>query len=140
MPVTDDEKLRELLDARRIAVVGCSATPGKAAHEVPAYTIRAGYEVVPVNPYADEVLGRDAADSLADVAATVDLVNVFRPRDEVPGIVDQTAARRETRGDVRALWLQRGISHDHAATRAEATGLRVVQDRCLKVEHGRLVA
>ncbi|ESS07106.1 MAG: putative CoA-binding protein [uncultured archaeon A07HB70] len=140
MPVTADEELRELLDARHIAVVGCSSTPGKAAHEVPAYLARAGYDVLPVNPYADEVLGREAADSLADVEETVDLVDVFRPRDEVPGIVDEAVARREARGDVRALWLQLGISHDEAAERAEAAGLRVVQDRCLKIEHGRLVA
>jgi len=140
MPVTDDEGLRELLDVRHVAVVGCSGTPGKAAHEIPAYMARAGYEIYPVNPYADEVLGREAADSLADVEETVDLVDVFRPSDEVPGIVDETVARREERGDVRALWLQLGISHDEAAGRAEAAGLRVVQDRCLKVEHGRLVA
>ena len=62
MPVTDDEGLRELLDMRRIAVVGCSDTPGKAAHEIPAYMMRAGYNIYPVNPYADEVLGNEAAD------------------------------------------------------------------------------
>ena len=140
MPVTTDEELRELLDLRRIAVVGCSATPGKAAHEIPAYMQRAGYEITPVNPYADEVLGRRAADSLADVAETVDLVDVFRPSEEVAGVVDEAIARARARGDLRAVWLQLGIADDEAAARAEAAGLRVVQDRCLKVEHGRLVA
>jgi hypothetical protein len=139
MPVTDDDGLRDLLDLRRVAVVGCSTTPGKAAHEVPAYLGRAGYEVYPVNPYADEVLGREAADSLGDVAATVDLVDVFRPSDEVAGIVDEAVARRAARGDVCALWLQLGIRDDEAAARAEEAGLRVVQDRCMKVEHERLV-
>ena len=140
MPVTDDEGLRELLDMRRIAVVGCSSTPGKAAHEIPAYMGRAGYEIYPVNPYADEVLGREAADSLADVAETVDLVDVFRPSDEVPGIVDEVLARHEDRGDMAAVWLQLGITHDEAGERVEAAGLRFVQDRCLKIEHSRLVA
>ena len=139
MPVTDDRGLRDLLDLRRIAVVGCSSTPGKPAHEVPAYLQRVGYEIHPVNPFADEVLGRTAVDSLADVEATVDLVDVFRPSDEVAGVVDEVVARHETRGDARALWLQLGIRDDEAAARAEGAGLRVVQDRCLRVEHERLV-
>jgi predicted CoA-binding protein len=140
VPVTTDEGLRDLLDMRRVAVVGASTTPGKAAHEIPAYLQRAGYEIHPVNPHADEVLDRPAVGSLADVEATVDLVNVFRPSDEVAGIVDQAVARATDRGDVRAVWLQLGIRDDEAAARAEAAGLRVVQDRCMKVEHGRLVA
>jgi len=135
VPVTDDRELRDLLDLRRIAVVGCSSTPGKPAHEVPAYLQRAGYEIHPVNPFADEVLGRAAVGSLADVEATVDLVDVFRPSDEVSGVVDEAVARR----DARALWLQLGIRDDEAAARAEDAGLRVVQDRCLRVEHERLV-
>jgi hypothetical protein len=140
MPVTEDEKIRDLLDLRRIAVVGCSATPGKAAHEIPAYMKRAGYEIYPVNPYADEILGFEAVDSLADVAETVDLVDVFRPSEEAPGIVDEAVARHEDRGDVKAVWLQLGIIHDEAGERAEAAGLQFVQDRCLKIEHSRLVA
>jgi hypothetical protein len=95
--------------------------------------------VIPVNPYADEILGRPAADGLGDVEGTVDLVDVFRPSDEVSGIVDEAIARREARGDVRAVWTQLGIRDDEAAARAEAAGLRVVQDRCMKVEHARLL-
>jgi predicted CoA-binding protein len=130
--------IRTLLDAETIAVVGCSATPGKAAHDVPAYLQRQGYEIVPVNPHRDEVLGREAADSLADVSERVDLVDVFRPSEEVSGIVDAVIERVEGRGDVQGLWLQLGIRDDAAAARARDAGLTVVQDRCLKVEHGRL--
>ncbi|MFC5366605.1 CoA-binding protein [Salinirubrum litoreum] len=139
MPITSDDGLRELLDLQRVAVVGCSATPGKAAHDIPAYLREHGYEVHPVNPYADEIFGVEPADSLAGVDADVGLVNVFRPSDEVPGIVDQVLDRKQSRGDVQAIWLQLGISHDEAAARAEEAGLRVVQDRCMKVEHGRLL-
>jgi hypothetical protein len=139
MSTTTDDVLRELLDLRRVAVVGCSSTPGKAAHDVPDYLRRRGYEVHPVNPYADEIFGVEPADSLAEVEAEVDLVDVFRPSDEVPGIVDEVIERHESRGDVQGLWLQLGISHDEAAARAEEAGLTVVQDRCIKVEHGRLV-
>jgi predicted CoA-binding protein len=130
--------VRTLLDAETIAVVGCSTTPGKAAHDVPAYLQRQGYEIVPVNPHRDEVLGREAADSLADVSERVDLVDVFRPSEEVSSIVDAVIERIERRGDVQGLWLQLGIRDDDAVARARDAGLTVVQDRCLKVEYGRL--
>ncbi len=139
MPVSDDEQLRDLLSMNRIAVVGCSSTPGKAAHEIPAYLQRQGYEIVPVNPFADEILGKQAVDSLDDVDDEIDLVDVFRPSEEVAGIVDDTIDRKETEGDVDAIWLQLGIHDDEAVAEAEDAGLTVVEDRCMKVEHQRLV-
>ncbi len=135
MPVTSDAELREVLGLERVAVVGCSTTPGKDAHDVPKYLLEHGYDVVPVNPSADEVLGREAYDSLADVPGEVEVVNVFRPSEEVSGIVD-AALERE---DVRVIWTQLGIRDDAAAERAEAAGRSVVQDRCMKIEHRRLV-
>jgi predicted CoA-binding protein len=135
MPVESDAELREILALERIAVVGCSSTPGKAAHDVPRYLHEHGYEVIPVNPYAETIFGREASDSLAEVAETVDLVDVFRPSEEVAGVVDQALDRE----DVRAIWTQLGIRDDEAAARAEADGRLVVQDRCLKVEHARLL-
>ena len=138
MPITDDAGLDRLLDAETIAVVGCSTTPGKAAHDVPAYLQRHGYRIVPVNPFADEILGEPAFDELADVEAEVDLVNVFRPSEEVPEILEAVRDRHAARGDAGAAWLQPGIGHDEAAAAAEADGIEIVQDRCMKVEHGRL--
>ncbi len=134
MPVDSDDDLREILDHDTIAVVGCSSTAGKAAHEIPAYLQRQGYDVVPINPYADEILGEMAYDSLADAPDGIDVVDVFRPSEEVPGIVDEALER----DDVAAVWMQLGIEDDEAAERAEDAGLRVVQDRCMKVEHSRL--
>ena len=139
MPVSDDEELRALLSMDRIAVVGCSSTPGKAAHEVPAYLQRQGYEIVPVNPFADEILGEAAVDSLAEVDGEIDLVDVFRPSEEVAGIVDETIDRKAAAGDIEAIWLQLGITDPEATANAEAEGLTVVADRCLKVEHQRLL-
>ena len=127
-----------LLDAETIAVIGCSSTPGKAAHDVPAYLQRQGYRVIPVNPFADEILGEAAYDALGDVEEPVDLVNVFRPSEEIPGILEAVRERHAERGDAGAAWLQLGISDDEAAAAAETDGIEVVQDRCLKVEHGRL--
>ncbi|WP_096393452.1 CoA-binding protein [Halorubrum trapanicum] len=138
MPITDDAGLDRLLDAETIAVVGCSTTPGKAAHDVPAYLQEQGYRIVPVNPFADEVLGEPAYDAVGDVEEEIDLVDVFRPSEEVPGVVDDVRERHAERGDAGAVWLQLGISHDEAAAAAEADGIDVVQDRCLKIEHGRL--
>jgi hypothetical protein len=135
MPIDDADGRRRIFGYDRIAVVGASTSYEKAAHIVPAYLQRHGYDLRPVNPTADEVFGQPAADSLRDVTETVDVVEVFRPSEEVPGIVEQALAR----DDVQAIWLQPGIRHDEAARDAEATGVDVVQDRCMKVEHGLLV-
>ncbi|MFB6171481.1 MAG: CoA-binding protein [Haloarculaceae archaeon] len=132
--MTLDSVLRDALAQDVIAVVGCSGTAGKDAHEVPKYLVRHGYEVIPVNPVRDEVLDRPAYDSLAEVEADVDVVNVFRPSDEVAGIVDQAVDR----DDVSFLWTQLDVRDDEAAARAEDAGIDVVQDRCIKVEHRRL--
>ena len=134
MPVESDDPLREILDYETIAVVGCSTTAGKAAHEIPAYMQRHGYRIVPINPFADEILDETAYDSVTDVPDEIDIVDVFRPSEEVAGIVDEVLER----DDAKVIWTQLGIKDDEAAQRAEAAGIDVVQDRCLKVEHGRL--
>jgi len=133
-----DDRIRELLELDRIAVVGCSSTPGKAAHEIPAYLQREGYEIIPVNPYADEILGEHAVDSLQEIEGEVELVNVFRPSDEVPEIVDDVVDRKTAAGDIEGLWLQLGIQDAEAEARATEASLTVVSDRCMKVEHQRL--
>ncbi|MFC4986581.1 MULTISPECIES: CoA-binding protein [Saliphagus] len=135
MPVDSDERLREVLDVETIAVVGCSSTRGKDAHEIPRYLADRGYDVIPVNPYAEEVLGRQTYDGLADVEEGIDVVCVFRPSEEVSGIVDEALERE----DAGVIWTQLGIRDDEAASRAEDAGRTVVQDRCMKVEHRRLM-
>jgi len=135
MPVDSDDRLLEILEYETIAVVGCSRTPGEAAHSIPHYMADHGYDVIPVNPFAGEILGRDAYDTLADVTEEVDIVDVFRPSEEVAGIVDEVLER----DDVRAVWLQLGIRDDEAGERVEDSGRLFVQNRCLKVEHQRLM-
>ncbi|WP_433628433.1 CoA-binding protein [Halomicrococcus sp. NG-SE-24] len=135
MPVESDDELRQILELDTVAVVGCSTTEGKDAHEIPKYLREHGYDVIPVNPYADEIFGRRAYDSLADVEEGVDVVDVFRPSDEVAGIVDAAVER----DDADVIWTQLGIRDDEAAERAENAGKRVVQDHCMKVEHQRLM-
>jgi len=141
MFITDDDGLRSVLDHETVAVVGCSTTAGKAAHDIPAYLQRHGYRIVPVNPFADEILGETAHDSLADVPDSVEIgvVDVFRPSEEAGGIVDAAIERHEAVGDVDAVWLQLGITDDDAGDRAVEAGLDFVQDRCMKVDHARVV-
>lgn len=134
MSVESDAEIREILGLDRVAVVGCSTTPGEAAHDVPRFLQRTGYEVVPVNANAEAVLGEPAADSLTDLNQPVDIVDVFRPNDEVPGIVEQAL---DLPG-LSAIWLQLGISHRAAAERAEEAEVPIVQDACMSREHQRL--
>ncbi len=135
MPIERDDDLRDILRMETIAVVGCSSTPGKDAHEIPRYLNSQGYEVIPVNPNAEAIFGRDAYESLSDVNEEIDIVDVFRPSDEVAGIVDEALSR----DDVQVIWLQLGIHDDEAVKRAKNAGIRVVQDRCMKPEHRRLM-
>lgn len=134
MPLADDQSIKEVLGLDPVAVVGCSRSPGKPAHDVPKYLIDQGYEIHPINPNADEVLGRPSVDSVADLAKDVSLVNVFRPPEDVPAIVDQVLERP----NVKAIWLQLGITHEDALARAEDEGLVTVQNRCMRIEHQRL--
>ncbi|WP_136686687.1 CoA-binding protein [Halorhabdus amylolytica] len=136
MPITDDDALREVLETTNtIAVVGCSSTAGKDAHEIPKYLLDAGYDVIPINPFADEIFGQETYDSLQAVPDKIDIVDVFRPSEEVPEIVDAALDR----ADDPLVWLQLGITHDDAVEQAEDAGYRVVEDRCMKVEHQRLL-
>jgi predicted CoA-binding protein len=136
MPVENDAELREILGLETVAVVGCSSTSGKDAHEIPKYLLEHGYDVIPINPFTEEIFGRRAYDSLADVEEKIDIVNVFRPSEEVSGIVDAALGR----DDVLVVWTQLGIKDAAAAKRVEEQGRMVVQDRCMKVEHARLIA
>ena len=129
-----DEDLRHLLrSAKTVAVVGCSTQPGKPSHEVPRYLIEQGYRVIPVHPSAREILGERAYASLADIPGPIDIVNVFRPADEAPAVVQAAIAH-----GARAVWLQQGISHPNAAARAREAGLEVVMDQCIMQVHRRL--
>jgi predicted CoA-binding protein len=137
MPIGSDEELRALLaSTRTIAVVGIKADPEEDAHRVPAYLQRAGYRIVPVSPKLERVLDEPAVASLRDVREPVDLVDLFRAPRHVPAHVDEVLAMSPR---PRAVWMQLGIRHDEAARRLEAAGIAVVQDRCIMVDHRRLL-
>lgn len=132
-----DDKIKDLLEqSRTIAVVGVSNKPERDSHRVAAYLQRAGYRVIPVNPVVEEVLGQRCYPDLASIPAEVeiDIVDVFRRSDFVPGIVEEAIDC-----GAGAVWLQLGISHPDAERRAAEAGLEVVSNRCIKIEHGRLI-
>ena len=123
---------RVLLSARTIAIVGLSANELRASNFVGAYLKRHVYTVIPVNPRETEILGETCYPSLLDVPVPVDVVNVFRAPDAVPGI-----ARDAVAIEAKALWCQFGVISEEGARIAEEGGLTVIMDRCLKVEHAR---
>ena len=126
------EILRILQEARTVAVVGLSPNELRASNFVGFYLKRHGYRVVPVNPTAQEVLGEACYPSLADVPFPIDVVDVFRTPEAVPGI-----AAEAVEVGAKALWLQFGVISFEGAEIARRGGLAVVMDRCLKVEHAR---
>ena len=130
-----DPELRALLETRPvIALVGASGLATRPSHEVMAALLESGYDVIPVNPNEREVLGRVCYPSLTELPRRVDLVDVFRRAEATPPI-----AREAVAIGARALWLQLGVVSEEAARIARAAGLTVVMDRCLIVEHRRLV-
>jgi len=126
-------ELEILSRAHSLAVVGLSSSPARAGFYVPAYMQRAGYTIVPVNPQLVEALGSPAYPDLRAIPFTIDCVLIFRRPEYIPEIVDQAI-------DIGAkyIWMQQGIRHDQAASRARAAGLGVLMDACIMVEHRRL--
>ena len=125
---------RVLHSANTIAIVGLSNNELRASYFVGYYLRRHGYHVIPVNPRETEILGRTCYPSLLDVPEPIDVVDVFRAPDALPGI-----AREAVAIDAGALWCQYGVINDEGARIAEDGSLAVIMDRCLKVEHARYV-
>ncbi len=131
----DDAEIRGLLERmRRIAVVGLSPKPHRDSHRVARYLLERGYEVVPVYPREEEILGQRAYRRIQDIEVPVDLVDVFRRSEDLPAMIDDALAARAA-----ALWLQLGCIDEPGALRAQAAGVTVVMDRCLMVDHARLL-
>ena len=134
-PIAPADRIPRILNhCHTIAVVGLSPKPHRASFDVARYMQAAGYRIIPINPNEVEVLGEKAYASLTDAAAqeTFELVNCFRNSADIPPIVDEAIALGV---GIQAVWMQLGITHLDAAAKAEAAGLLVVQDRCLKIDH-----
>ncbi|MEM9221615.1 MAG: CoA-binding protein [Pseudomonadota bacterium] len=134
----DDTLISDVLNGvRTVAIVGASANEVRPSYFVLKYLVAKGFEVYPINPgrAGDTIAGRPCFARLADVAVPLDMVDVFRAADNLPAVVDEVLALDPL---PRVLWFQLGVRNDEVATRAEAAGLTVIQNRCPKIEYGRL--
>jgi hypothetical protein len=129
-----DAEIREILSRyKKVAVIGMSREEGKASHEIPRYLIEKGYDVIPVNPNTDFILGRKSYKSIGEVTGNIDIVDVFRPSDQVLAVVKDAILKNP-----KVIWLQEGISNDEARKVAEESGILFVFNRCMMKEHIRL--
>ena len=119
-----------LTTARTVAVVGLSDKPERDSHRVAAYLQQQGFKVIPINPKVAEVLGEKAYASLLEVREPVDIVDIFRKPEVVPGVVGEAILI-----SAKAVWMQKGIVHNTAAEKARQAGLKVVMNKCIMVEH-----
>jgi predicted CoA-binding protein len=130
---TDDE-IRKFYTLKNIAVVGMSKNEDKAAHYVPKYLVDHGYNVIPVNPTATEILGRKAYPTVSSIPENVDVVDIFRRSEDVPTVVEDT---RKKEG-IKVIWMQEGIYSKEAEDLAIEKDISAVYNRCMMAEHRRL--
>jgi predicted CoA-binding protein len=124
-----------------VAVVGLSREPGKDSHRVSAYLKHHGFHIIPVNPFADEILGEKSYKSLLHIPPkiqkTIEIVNIFRSSKDVPPIVEQAIKLKAACGKPDVVWMQLGIVNEKAAETAKKAGLIVMMDKCMMIEHKR---
>ncbi|MBM2819140.1 MAG: CoA-binding protein [Nitrosarchaeum sp.] len=129
---TDDE-IREILSLKRIAVIGMSKHVNKAAHYVPKYLYENGYDVTPINPTTDEILGKKCYASVSDMASEIDIIDVFRPSGQILSVIQEVIQKKP-----KVIWFQEGIHNPDAEEMAKKVGIKVVFNRCMLAEHRRL--
>ena len=128
-----DEKIIDILSMKTIAVIGMSKNPSKAAHYVPKYLADHGYDVIPVNPNADIILEKQCYDSISEIKGHVDIIDVFRPSDQISSIIRDCIAKKP-----KVIWLQEGIHDFESEELARQAGITVIFNRCMLAEHQRL--
>ena len=129
-----ESEIAEILKKyKTVAVIGMSKNAEKDAYRIPAYLIRNGYNVIPVNPTADEILGRKSYKRLSEISEKIDIVDVFRPNEDIPNYVEDVIKVRP-----KVFWEQLGIHNPEAEEKITAAGIRIVYDRCMKQELDKL--
>ena len=140
----EQNQIKEILNRYKVvAVVGLSKDPEKDSHIVSVYLKQHGYSIIPINPFADEVLGEKSYKGLLDIPPeiqkTIEIVDVFRPAKDVVPVVEQAITLKQMYGKPFVVWMQLGIVSEQAAEMASRASLVVIMDKCLMVEHQRLV-
>jgi hypothetical protein len=128
-----DEQIRKILSLKNVAVVGASKNEEKAAHYVPKYLSQQGFNIIPVNPTADTILDKKCYANLQDIEQSIDIVDVFRPSDQVLPVIQEAIKKKP-----KVIWLQEGIHNAQAEELAKKQGIDVVFNRCMLAEHQRL--
>ena len=128
-----DDEIKEIFSLKNVAVVGMSKNPDKAAHFVPKYLSEQGYNIIPINPIRNEILNKKSYQSVSEVDQPIDIVNVFRPSDQVLPVVEEAIKMKP-----KVIWLQQGIHNEEAEELARKEGIKVVFNRCMLAEHQRL--
>jgi predicted CoA-binding protein len=141
--MVEQSKIKEILtNYRTVAVIGLSRDSNKDSYMVSSYLQDNGFKIIPVNPFAHKILGERSYGNLLEIPVelqkTIEIVNIFRPSNDVPGIVEETIRLREIHGLPYVIWMQLGIINDIAAQKAINSGLQVVMNRCMMVEHSKL--
>ncbi|MGB7705668.1 MAG: CoA-binding protein [Nitrososphaeraceae archaeon] len=129
-----DNEIRKMYNFKNIAVVGMSRDPVKAAHFVPKYMIERGYNIIPVNPSANEILGKRTYAKVSNIKSQVDMIDVFRPSEDVHSVVEDSVKKP----GLKVIWLQEGIHNAEAEKMALDNKINVVFNRCIMAEHMRL--
>jgi len=128
-----DEQIEQILSLKKIAVIGMSKNPSKAAHYVPKYLSENGFDVIPVNPTTDKILNKKCYSSISEIPEQVDVVEIFRPSDQVLPFIQKAIEKKP-----KVIWLQEGIHNSQAEELARNEGIDVVFNRCMLAEHQRL--
>jgi len=128
-----DQQIREILSLTKVSVVGMSKNSSKAAHYVPKYLFDNGYDIIPVNPTTDEILGKKCYSSISEVDREIDIIEIFRPSDQVLPVIQEAIKKKP-----KVIWLQEGIHNTEAEELATQAGIKVIFNRCMLAEHRRL--
>ncbi len=129
-----DEQIRDILSLKKVVVIGMSKNSSKAAHYVPKYLFENGYDVTPVNPTAEEILGKKCYNSVSEIDTEIEIVDIFRPSDQVLPVIQEAIKKKP-----KVIWLQEGIHNFEAEELARKEGIKVVFNRCMLAEHQRLL-
>ncbi|HET6780302.1 MAG: putative CoA-binding domain protein [Nitrososphaera sp.] len=129
-----DEEIKKFYTLKNIAVVGMSKNEDKPAHYVPKYLIDHGYNVIPVNPTATEILGRKSYPTVSSIPDKIDIVDIFRRSEDVPSVVEDTIKKE----GIQVIWMQEGIYSKEAEKMAKEKDISAVYNRCMMAEHRRL--
>ncbi len=128
-----DNEIKEIYSLKNVAVIGISKNQEKAAHYVPKYLAENGYNIIPINPSANEILNKKCYPSINDVDESIDIVDVFRPSDQVLPFVKDAIKKKP-----KVIWLQEGIHNTEAEELTRKEGITIVFNRCMLAEHQRL--